>query len=744
MTVFLSPVGGAGAQFFDNNGNPLSGGKLYTYSAGTTTPQATYTSSSGAAFHTNPIVLDSAGRVPGSSEIWLSDGQVYKFVLKTSADVLLATWDQIAGINYNFVNYVAESEVQTATASQTVFVLTSMTYTPGTNSLMVYANGLNKYEGIDYTETNGTTVTFATGLSAGTKVKFTVATQITCAATDASVVTYQPPFVGSVDTTVEDKLAQIVSVKDFGAVGDGIVDDTVAIQAALNSGAAEVCVPDGTYLHDTLTLPTGVWLVGHGGILKAKATRYQILTVVNSQNSAVKNLIFDATSLTSTLVTDEKSCISTPVGGVTLTNFVVDGCQFLNIPTGIGQRIHAIQLTYGQATVTNNYTQQSGGDIYNFNDGYFIVTNNIAENSGDGGIAFNNDARGVIANNYIYKCDIGIGAGPEGSVGDDDHSLIISSNEIVACGDGINMGWFAFVNRKGPRNVKIVGNTISKCKRIGMRYDGDVAAWTAYLSIVGNAVYDGGSTDYDGVAGTGFGIVLGGCKYSLIECNTLHDNLGTDIIVSGFENVEILGNAINAGAYTDIGGSAIDFQSTNSRIANNTIFGRRVLIQNCQNVQVADNTFTLGLLAANQGGVVVAATASNVGFSGNTFANCGNAIYLQNLSAWFANDVYESNKFVSCAVNVVSSPLPREGDAYTESYYIGTVDGSNNFDITHNLGSTAPHTVVNGTAFIKGFSGEALPLTLAFVDGTKARFTGGTSGNTARGYLRINKNAPAW
>ena len=31
MSVFLSPVGGAGAQFFDNNGNPLSGGKLYTY-----------------------------------------------------------------------------------------------------------------------------------------------------------------------------------------------------------------------------------------------------------------------------------------------------------------------------------------------------------------------------------------------------------------------------------------------------------------------------------------------------------------------------------------------------------------------------------------------------------------------------------------------------------------------------------------------------------------------------------------
>lgn len=96
MSVFISPVGGAGAQFFDNNGVPLSGGKLYTYAAGTTTPQTTYTSSSGAVAHSNPIVLDAAGRVPGSSEIWLSSGVSYKFVLKTSTDVLLATWDNVS------------------------------------------------------------------------------------------------------------------------------------------------------------------------------------------------------------------------------------------------------------------------------------------------------------------------------------------------------------------------------------------------------------------------------------------------------------------------------------------------------------------------------------------------------------------------------------------------------------------------------------------------------------------------
>jgi hypothetical protein len=98
MTVSLSPLGGAATQFFDNNGVILSGGKIYTYAAGTTTPQATYTSSSGATPHANPIVLDSAGRVPGG-EIWLTDGSKYKFTLETSTAILLGTYDNLAGIN---------------------------------------------------------------------------------------------------------------------------------------------------------------------------------------------------------------------------------------------------------------------------------------------------------------------------------------------------------------------------------------------------------------------------------------------------------------------------------------------------------------------------------------------------------------------------------------------------------------------------------------------------------------------
>ena len=169
MSVNLSALAGAGQQFFDNNGNPLSGGKLWSYQAGTTTPQTTYTTAAGNVAHTNPIILDAGGRV-ATGEIWLTAGSNYKFVLMTSADVTLVTWDNITGIN-------------------------------------------------------GTGIT-----------------------SNAVSVEYDPPFAGALTSgyTVEDKLAQTVSVKDFGAVGDGVTDDTAAIVAALATGE-DVMLPDGTY-----------------------------------------------------------------------------------------------------------------------------------------------------------------------------------------------------------------------------------------------------------------------------------------------------------------------------------------------------------------------------------------------------------------------------------------------------------------------------------------------------------------
>jgi hypothetical protein len=79
-------------QEFDNNGEPLAGGLLYTYEAGTSTPKATYTDASGNTANANPIELDSAGR----ASVWLDTGS-YKFVLRTSAGALIKEIDDITG-----------------------------------------------------------------------------------------------------------------------------------------------------------------------------------------------------------------------------------------------------------------------------------------------------------------------------------------------------------------------------------------------------------------------------------------------------------------------------------------------------------------------------------------------------------------------------------------------------------------------------------------------------------------------
>ena len=95
MAVNLSPIGN-GQQFFDNTGLPLNGGLIYTYQAGSTTPLATYTDINGTVANSNPIVLDSSGRLP--NEVWLTYGFNYKFVVKTSAAVTLGTYDNLYGI----------------------------------------------------------------------------------------------------------------------------------------------------------------------------------------------------------------------------------------------------------------------------------------------------------------------------------------------------------------------------------------------------------------------------------------------------------------------------------------------------------------------------------------------------------------------------------------------------------------------------------------------------------------------
>jgi hypothetical protein len=169
-------------QFFDSNGNPLAGGKLYTYAAGTTTPLATYTDYGGGTPNTNPVILDSRGE----ASVWLGTA-LYKMALYSATNVLIWTVDNIGGF---------------ATLAQLA----------------------------------------ASGGSA--------------------LVGYLPAGTGAVATTVQSKLRESVSVKDFGAVGNGTTNDTAAIVLAIAACQAasqtSLFFPTGIYrIESTITLGSG-------------------------------------------------------------------------------------------------------------------------------------------------------------------------------------------------------------------------------------------------------------------------------------------------------------------------------------------------------------------------------------------------------------------------------------------------------------------------------------------------------
>lgn len=132
-------------QFFASDGSFLVGGKLYTYAAGTTTPLATYTSSSGGTANTNPVILNSRGE----TSVWLGSSQ-YKFVLKDANDVEIWTQDNLqAGANVDGSNAtgtwpisITGNAATATTATTATYATTAGSVTPGNAVTSITGAGL--------------------------------------------------------------------------------------------------------------------------------------------------------------------------------------------------------------------------------------------------------------------------------------------------------------------------------------------------------------------------------------------------------------------------------------------------------------------------------------------------------------------------------------------------------------------------------------------------------------------------
>jgi hypothetical protein len=446
---------------------------------------------------------------------------------------------------------------KTATAGQTVLTgnddnAISLVYTAGFEQ--VYLNGAHLTRNADYTASDGATITMSVALRVGDLIEVMAYAPTTTASINSTAVPFTQSGTGAVTRNVDSKLKESVSVKDFGAVGDGTTNDTAAIQAALTSSTTSVFFPAGRYrVTSNLTRSGHTYLYGEtmtSSILQMEGTSSFVYTggtagdEYNTSQLQIERLSFECPTYAAKAVVD----ISWTGGsGGTSKTLIIRDCEITGTNSA-GGFVEGIKLTNARNVTIDNVRilgdrdaapilSGTGVAIYGSSDPVEIMLDKVQVYFCTTGVDIQGPTEGVyITNCTVIACNTGVAA-------------TSSTLEPLIC---ITASHF---------NTDLRGvNSVNYLQQI----------------IQGNLFYAQGGVEANVTGYTGLDLTTGGNPFESIIADNIFQNLTTGIPANG-----VFLNSINTA-------------TTESIVTNNLfrLFDTAVILSSgTSNATVQDNKF---------------------------------------------------------------------------------------------------------------------------------------------------------
>ena len=374
----------------------------------------------------------------------------------------------------------------------------------------------------------------------------------------------------------------VVNVKDFGAVGDGVTDDTTAIQAAINTGLA-VAIPAGTFVAKDLIPHSRTYCIGMGGVLKL-ASSNDIDTAIFSYSGStqLESFVLDGVRLDGNI-----SGQSGAAGNQSAVNIgnckevVIRGCQIKDF------FYRGIRIDGGVGSATNNY-----GSVDN------IIIESNTFNNVEGNANHILQSQNICINGNVFE-DTGSSGGSQAGLAG--AAIFVNSSGVVTItGNTASRSSDSAVYCEDCEYGTITGNTIVDSAKTGIKWQGNI---TKNVIIDSNSVY---LTGAQGIAvwATSGTVMRGIIANNVVDtagspnttftqnvvtvCAGIYSEHTKDLVVEG----NIVTNCGDGGSSTVKTGVYIT-QSENVKVTGNIVSDSDqdgISIQNCTSGDIVNNT----------------------------------------------------------------------------------------------------------------------------------------------------------